>query len=105
MYASINEKFNVRSSSFGTQGYNVVQCSDDMWYEDTLNDICDLHISPDNFKLIAKFYDNYKVVVKKCRKVNIQAMSAMFWSRRQIFGFSAIQIFTDIQFNQNILSP
>ena len=45
MYASINEKFNVRSSSFGTQGYNVVQCSDDMWYEDTLNDIWDLHIS------------------------------------------------------------
>ena len=105
MYASINEKFNGRSSSFGSQGYNVVQCSDDMWYMDTLNDIWDLHISRDKFKLIAKFYDNYKVVVQKCRKVNIQAMSAMFWLRRQIFGFSDIQIVTDIKFIQNILSP
>ena len=77
LYASINEEINGRSSSFDIQGYNVVKCFDEMWYEDTLNDIWDLDISNDKFKLLVKLYDNYKVVVKKCCKTNIQALSAL----------------------------
>ena len=77
MYASINEEINGRSSSLNIQGYNMVKCFDELWYEDTLNVIWDLDISNDKFPLIVKLSDNSKVVVKKCRMANIQAMSAL----------------------------
>ena len=55
----------------------MVKCFDEMWNEDTLNLIWDLDISNDKFKLLVKLYDNYKVVVEKCRTANIQALSAL----------------------------
>ena len=55
----------------------MVKCFDELWYEDTLNIIWDLDISNDKFPLIVKLSDNSKVVVKKCRMANIQAMSAL----------------------------
>ena len=64
VYASINDVINGRGTSFDIQGYDVVKCFDEMWYEDTLNDLWDVQVQDDKFCLLAKLDEQCKVVVK-----------------------------------------
>ena len=64
VYASINDVINGRGESFDIHGYDVIKCFDEMWYEDTLNDLWDVEIQDDNFCLLSKLDERCKVVVK-----------------------------------------
>ena len=52
VYAVVNDVVNGKGGSFDIQGYDVVKCFDEMWYEDTLNDLWDVKIQDDKFSLI-----------------------------------------------------
>ena len=52
MNAAVNDVFNGRGPSFDIQGYDVIKCFDEMWYEETLNDLWDVKIQNDKFALI-----------------------------------------------------
>ena len=64
VYAAVNDVFNGQGTSFDIQGYDVVKCFDEMWYEETLNDLWDVKIQNDKFALISKLDENCKIVVK-----------------------------------------
>ena len=100
MCASIDKKFNVGSSSFGTHGYYVVQCSDDMWYMDTLNDIWDLHISRAKFPLIAKFYSGCEAMSQNDHTGHVCHVLV----EKTVIRILSHSIVNNIQFHQNILS-
>ena len=46
------------------QGYYVIKCFDEMWYEETLNDLWEVKVQNDQFALISKLDQNCKIVVK-----------------------------------------
>ena len=62
--AAVNNVINGDGKSFDIQGFDVVKCFDEMWYEETLNDMWDVQIQDDRFALISKLDDNCKIVVK-----------------------------------------
>ena len=42
----------------------MVKCFDEMWYEDTLNDLWDVKIQDDKFSLISKLDEKCRIIVK-----------------------------------------
>ena len=64
IYAAINYVINGGGSSFDMQGYDVIKCFDEMWYQETHNDLWDVQIQNDKFSLISKLDEYSKVVVK-----------------------------------------
>ena len=63
LYAAINDVINGDGTSFDIQGYDVMKCFDEMWYEETLNDLWDVKVQDDKFSLISKLDENCKAVV------------------------------------------
>ena len=64
LYAAINDVINGSGHSFDIQGYDVVKCFDEMWYEETLNDIRDVQVQDHKFALISKLDEKCRIVVK-----------------------------------------
>ena len=64
LYASINDVINGGGTGFDIQGYDVMKCFDEMWFEETLNDLWDVNIQNDKFALISKLDEQCKAVVK-----------------------------------------
>ena len=64
VYAAINDVMNGTGTSFDIQGYDVMKCFDEMWYEETLNDLWDVKIQDDKFALISKLDEKCQIVVK-----------------------------------------
>ena len=46
------------------QGYDVVKCFDEMWFEETMKDLWDVQIQDDRFSLISKLDEKCRIVVK-----------------------------------------
>ena len=61
LYAAVNDG---SAPNFDIQGYDVIKCFDEMWYEETLNDLWDVKIQDDKFALISKLDEKCKIVVK-----------------------------------------
>ena len=55
---------NGTGKSFDIQGNDVMKCFDEMWYEETLNDLSDVKIQDENFALISKLDEKCQIVVK-----------------------------------------
>ena len=55
---------NGTGKSFDIQGNDVMKCFDEMWYEETLNDLWDVKIQDENFALISKLDEKCQIVVK-----------------------------------------
>ena len=64
LYAAINDVINGTGASFDIQGYDVVKCFDEMWFEETMNDLWDVKVQDDKFSLISKLDEKCKIVVK-----------------------------------------
>ena len=64
VYGAINDVVNGDGGSFDIQGYDVMKCFDEMWYEDTMNDMWDVKVQDDKFALISKLDEQCKIVVK-----------------------------------------
>ena len=62
--AAVNNVINGDGKSFDIQRFDVLKCFDEIWYEETLNDMWDVQIQDDRFALISKLDDNCKIVVK-----------------------------------------
>ena len=64
VYAAINDVINGKGKSFDIQGYDVMKCFDEMWFEETHNDLWEVNVQSDKFALISKLDENCKIVVK-----------------------------------------
>ena len=64
VYAAINDVINGQGNCFDIQGYDVMKCFDEMWFEETLNDLWDVKIQDDKFALITKLDEKCRIVVK-----------------------------------------
>ena len=64
VYAAINDVMNGTGASFDIQCYDVIKCFDEMWYEETLNDLWNVKVQDDRFALISKLDERCKIVVK-----------------------------------------
>ena len=64
VYAAVNDVINGQGCSFDLQGYDVIKCFDEMWYEETFNDLWDVKIQDDKFSLICRLDQTCKIVVK-----------------------------------------
>ena len=64
VYAAINDTINGKGVSFDLQGYDVIKCFDEMWYEETHNDLWNVNVQNDTFALISKLDEHCKIVVK-----------------------------------------
>ena len=64
LYAAINDAINGTGASFDIQGYDVVKCFDEMWLEETMNDLWDVKVQDDKFSLISNLDEKCRIVVK-----------------------------------------
>ena len=64
MYAAINDVINGKGPSFDIQCYDVIKCFDEMWYEETQNDLWNVKVQDDKFALISKLDEKCRIVVK-----------------------------------------
>ena len=64
IYAVINDVMNGTSPPVDFQSLDLYKCFDEMWFEDTHNDLFDVKVQDDKFELIAKMDEETKVVVK-----------------------------------------
>ena len=64
VYAAINDVMNGTGASFDIQCYDVIKCFDEMWYEETLNDLWNVKVQDDRFALISKLDERCKIVMK-----------------------------------------
>ena len=55
---------NGKGVSFDLQGYDVIKYFDEMWYEETQNDLWNVQVQDDKFALISKLDEKCKIVVK-----------------------------------------
>ena len=62
--AAINSVINGNGASFDIQGLDVIKCFDEMWYEETLNDLWDVQIQDDKFALVSTLDETCKIRVK-----------------------------------------
>ena len=47
VYAAINDVMNGNGQSFDIQTYDVIKCFDEMWFEETLNDLWNVAVNDD----------------------------------------------------------
>ena len=64
IYAVINDVINGSSPPLDIQSIDIHKCFDEMWYQETHNDMYDVQVQDDKFCLIAKMDETAKVVVK-----------------------------------------
>ena len=64
IYASINDIINGNGTIFDIQGYDVIKCFDEMWFEETLNDLWNVQVNDDKFALISKLDEKCRIIVK-----------------------------------------
>ena len=64
IYAAVNDVIHGSGNSFDLQGYDVIKCFDEMWFEETHNDLWNAQVQDDKFVLISKLDENSQVVVK-----------------------------------------
>ena len=64
IYGVINDVINGSSSPVDIQSIDIHKCFDEMWFEETHNDMFDANVQDDKFALIAKMDENSQVVVK-----------------------------------------
>ena len=64
VYGNLHNVKNVSCPAVDIQSIDIRKCFDEMWYEDTHNDIYDVKIKNDKFALIAKLDKVAKVIVK-----------------------------------------
>ena len=64
IYSIINDVINGEAEDIDIQGYDITKCFDEMWFEETQNDIWNTKINDDKFALIAKLDENCQAVVK-----------------------------------------
>ena len=64
VYAIINDVINGSSPPVDMQSIDIHKCFDEMWYEETHNDMFDVKVQDDKFALIAKMDETAEVVVK-----------------------------------------
>ena len=64
IYAVINDVMNGASPPVDFQSLDIFKCFDEMWFEETHNDLFDVKVQDDKFALIAKLDEKAKVIVK-----------------------------------------
>ena len=64
IYGILNDVSNGSSPAVDIQSIDIKKCFDEMWYQDTHNDLYDVKIRDDKFALIAKLDETANVVVK-----------------------------------------
>ena len=64
IYAIINDVVNGQAEEIEIQGYDITKCFDEMWFEETHNDLWNTHVRNDKFALISKLDENCQPVVK-----------------------------------------
>ena len=64
VYAAINDVINGKGPIFDIQCYDVIKCFDEMWYEETQNDLWNVKVQDDKFALISKLDEKCRIVVK-----------------------------------------
>ena len=64
IYAVINDVMNGASPPVDFQSLDIFKCFDEMWFEETHNDLFDVKVQDDKFALIAKLDAKAKVIVK-----------------------------------------
>ena len=52
VYAAINDVINGNGDSFDIHCYDVMKCFDEMWYEETMNDLWNVKVQDEKFSLI-----------------------------------------------------
>jgi hypothetical protein len=55
---------NGKGANIDFQCYDVIKCFDEMWYEETLNDLRNVKVQDDQFAQISKLDEHCKIVVK-----------------------------------------
>ena len=73
--ASINDVINGKAPCFDAQGYDVIKCFDEMWFEETMNDVWDVQVQDDKFTLISKLDEKSKIIVKTPSNLLISGVS------------------------------
>ena len=105
VYEVINDVINGSSPPVDIQSVDIHKCFDEMWYEETHNDMFDVNVKDDKFALIAKMDEKAKVVVKTpCGPTEKFELSKLVMQGR-VFGpiKSTIQIDTLGRDCQNII--
>ena len=64
IYSIINDVVNGQAEAIEIQGYDITKCFDEMWFEETHNDLWNTNINDDKFALISKLDENCQAVVK-----------------------------------------
>ena len=64
IYAIINDVVKGHAEAIEIQGYDITKCFDEMWFEETHNDLWNTNVNDDKFSLIAKLDENCQPVVK-----------------------------------------
>ena len=62
IYAVINDVMNGSSPDVDVQTMDIYKCFDEMWYQDTHNDMFDVKVQDDKFSLIAKMDENAQIL-------------------------------------------
>ena len=64
IYSIINNVVNGEAEPIEIQGYDITKCFDEMWFQETHNDLWNTKINDDRFALISKLDENCQAVVK-----------------------------------------
>ena len=64
LYAVINDVINGNGASIDAHLYDVIKCFDEMWYQETFNDLWNVQVQDDKFALLSKLDGHCKIVVK-----------------------------------------
>ena len=64
VYGVINDVMNGSSPPVDIQSIDIHKCFDEMWYQETHNDMFDVKVNDDRFALIAKMDETANVIVK-----------------------------------------
>ena len=64
IYAVINNVLNGGAGPIDIQGYDIEKCFDEMWFQETHNDLWNANITDDRFALISQLDENCQAVVK-----------------------------------------
>ena len=64
IYGVINDVINGASPPIDIQSIDIHKCFDEMWYQETHNDMFDANVKKDKFAIIAKMDEIARVVVK-----------------------------------------
>ena len=64
VYGVLNDVFNGSSPPLDMQTIDIYKCFDEMWFQETHNDLFDVKVTDDKFALISKMDEKAEVIVK-----------------------------------------